>query len=188
MDGGSGLNILYVETLGLMQIPYPRLRSKIAPFHGVILGTRAYPLGQIDLPIMFGDRVNFHTKILTFDVVDFEGYYHAILGHPCYAQFMTVSNYTYLKLKMSGPNGIISVSSPFPHTYTCDRENLEHAIGLANSKELQRLQKEVVPAIPDYNEPTATSAFSPTDEIKVMEVDPVDPTKTVWIETKLPTK
>ena len=55
MDGGSGLNILYVDTLDAMHIPQLELRPMSSPFHGVILGTQAYPLGQIDLPIMFGD-------------------------------------------------------------------------------------------------------------------------------------
>ena len=53
MDGGSGLNILYVDTLDAMRIPRSELRSVSSPFHGVILGAWASPLGQIDLPIMF---------------------------------------------------------------------------------------------------------------------------------------
>jgi hypothetical protein len=32
-------------------------------------------------------------------------------GRPCYAKFMVVPNYTYLKLKMPGPNGVITVGS-----------------------------------------------------------------------------
>jgi hypothetical protein len=47
--------------------------------------------------------------MLTFKIADFTGAYHAILGRPCYAKFMVVSNYTYLKLKMLGPHGIITV-------------------------------------------------------------------------------
>jgi hypothetical protein len=33
-------------------------------------------------------------------MVGFRDAYHAILGRPCYAKFMVVSNYTYLKMKM----------------------------------------------------------------------------------------
>ena len=57
---------------------------------------QAYPLGQIDLPVMFGDQANFCSEVLTFEVVDFLGSYHAILGWPCYAKFMAIPNYTYL--------------------------------------------------------------------------------------------
>ena len=56
---------------------------------------------------MFGNRANFRSEVLTFEVVDFTGSYHAILGRPCYAKFMVIPNYTYLKLKMLGPNGVI---------------------------------------------------------------------------------
>ena len=38
MDGGSGLNILYVDTLDAMHIPWSELRLAGSPFHGVILG------------------------------------------------------------------------------------------------------------------------------------------------------
>ena len=45
MDGGSGLNILYIDTLDAMRIPQSELRLAGSPFHGVILGAQAYPLG-----------------------------------------------------------------------------------------------------------------------------------------------
>ena len=38
MDGGSGLNILYIDTLDAMCIPQSELRLAGSPFHGVILG------------------------------------------------------------------------------------------------------------------------------------------------------
>ena len=45
MDGGSGLNILYVDTLDAMRIPLSELRPVGSPFHGMISGAQAYPLG-----------------------------------------------------------------------------------------------------------------------------------------------
>ncbi|XP_066358143.1 uncharacterized protein [Miscanthus floridulus] len=109
MDGGSGLNILYVDTLDAMHIPWSELHPVISPFHGVILRTQAYPLGQINLPVTFGNQANFRSEVLTFEVVDFLRSYHAILGQPCYAKFMAIPNYTYLKLKMLGPNDVITM-------------------------------------------------------------------------------
>jgi hypothetical protein len=87
MDGGSGLNILYDETLDLMGISRSRLRADAAPFHGVMPRQRATPLGQIDLPVCFGTPSNFRRKTLTFEVVRFRGTYHTILRRPCYAKF-----------------------------------------------------------------------------------------------------
>ena len=53
MDGGSSLNILYVDTLDAMRIPRSKLRLAGSPFHGVIPGAQAYPLRHIDLPVTF---------------------------------------------------------------------------------------------------------------------------------------
>jgi len=53
MDEGSGLNILYAETLALMGISKSRLGNDASPVHGVVPGHRAHPLGQIDLPVYF---------------------------------------------------------------------------------------------------------------------------------------
>jgi len=41
-------------------------------------------------------------------VVGFRGTYHAIIGRLGYAKFMAIPNYTYLKLKMPGPMGVLS--------------------------------------------------------------------------------
>jgi hypothetical protein len=45
MDGGSGINMLYASTLDDMGIPQSQLRSSTAPFHGVIPGMEALPIG-----------------------------------------------------------------------------------------------------------------------------------------------
>jgi hypothetical protein len=113
MDGGSSLNIIYAETLGFLQIYLSTIRADAVPFHGIILGKRVQPIGQLDLPVCFGTPSNFQKETLTFEVVGFRGTYHAVLGRPCYAKFMAVPNYTYLKLKMSGPNGVITVGSTY---------------------------------------------------------------------------
>jgi len=44
MDGGSGLNIMYVETLNAMGIDRSLVRSIGAPFHGIMPGKHAMPL------------------------------------------------------------------------------------------------------------------------------------------------
>jgi hypothetical protein len=109
MDGGSGINMLYASTLDEMGIPRSALRPLTAPFHGVVPGIEALSLGQIDLPVTFGDVLNFCTETLTFEVVGFSGTYHAIFGRSAYAKFMAVPNYTYLKLKIPRPKGIITI-------------------------------------------------------------------------------
>ena len=134
---------------------------------------------------MFGGRSNFRSEVLTFEVVDFPRSNHAILGRPCYAKFMTIPNYTYLKLKMPGPKGVITIGSTFSHAYTCDRKHYELATTVINSAELLELRNSVTLAVPDCNEMTSSSAFHPTEETKAVGIDPTDLTKTVWIGTKL---
>ena len=88
MDGGSGLNIMYAETLQGMGIPMSKLSESNMSFHGVIPGKKAESLGQIALDVVFGDSKNYRKEKLTFEVVDFQSVYHAILGRPAYARFM----------------------------------------------------------------------------------------------------
>ena len=185
MDRGNDLNILYVETLDAMRIPQSELRLAGSPFHDVILGAWAYLLEQIDLPVMFGNRANFHSEVLTFEVVDFLGSYHVILGRPCYAKFMAIPNYTYLKLKMPGPNGVITVSSAFSHTFMCDREHFKLATIVINSSELPWLRESSTPAVQTYNKPNYSMAFRPLKETKVVRIDPTDPSKMMRIGTQL---
>jgi hypothetical protein len=114
--------MLYTSTLDEMGIPWSALRLSTVPFHGDIPGIEALPLGQFDLPVTFGDVRNFLTETLTFEVVGFSGTYHAILGRPAYAKFMVMPNYTYLKLKIPRPRGIITVGPTYQRTYQCDTE------------------------------------------------------------------
>ncbi|XP_066354814.1 uncharacterized protein [Miscanthus floridulus] len=168
-----------------MRIPRSELRSVSSPFHSVILGARAYPLEQIDLPVTFGDHINFCSEVLAFEVVDFPGSYHAILERSCNAKFMVIPNYTYLKLKMPGLNGVITIDSTFLHAYMCDHEHYELAITVINSTELLELRNSATPVVPDCNGLTSSSAFHSIEETKAVEIDPTNSTKMVQIRTKL---
>ncbi|XP_066324059.1 uncharacterized protein [Miscanthus floridulus] len=138
-----------------------------------MLGKRMRPLGRIDLPVCFGTPSNYRKEVLTFEVVGFKGTYHAILGRPCYAKFMAVPNYTYLKLKMSGPNGVITVESMYEHAYDCNVECIEYAEALVEAKtlivNLNRLGSEA----PDSKRCAET--FEPIEAIKLVPVDPTYP-------------
>ena len=104
---------MYAETLDAMGIDRACIRPTRAPFHSIVLGKQAIPIGQIDLPITFGNPSNCRIETLTFKVVGFPLVYHAILGRSCYVKFMAVPNYTYLKLKKPSPHGVITVGTSF---------------------------------------------------------------------------
>jgi hypothetical protein len=184
MDGGSSLNIIYAETLGLLEIDLSTIQVGAAPFHGIVPGKRVLPLGQLDLPVCFGTPSNIQKETLTFEVVGFRGTYHAVLGRPCYAKFMAVPNYTYLKLKMSGPNGVITVGSTYRHAYECD---VEYAEALTESEaliaDLEFLSKEVSDA------KRHAGNFEPTEAVKSVSLDPSnDADKKVRIGSELDLK
>jgi hypothetical protein len=85
---------------------------------------------------------------------------------------MAVPNYTYLKLKMPGPNGVIMVSGSFEQAYTCSHQHFELTTVITNSAELERLHEAVVEDAPDRTELTSSIAFHSTQDTKAVEVDP----------------
>ena len=187
MDGGSGLNIMYSEMLDAMGIDQSRIRPTGAPFHGIVPRKQAMPLGQIDLLNSFGNPTNYRTEALTFKVVGFHGTYHAILGHPCYAKFMVVPIYTYLKLKMLGPCGVITISTSFQHAYECEVECYEHATSIVASKEFAAIRKQVAEEAPDPKR--SLGSFEPVEGAKEVLIDPSgSESKVVRIGTTLSSK
>ncbi|XP_066342126.1 uncharacterized protein [Miscanthus floridulus] len=187
MDGGSGLNIMYAETLDTMGIGRARIRPTGAPFHGIVPRKLAMPLGQIKLPVTFGGLSNYRTEALTFEVVGFHGTYHAILGRPCYVKFMAIPNYTYLKLKMPGLGGVITVGTSFQRAYECKVECCDHSAAIAASEELADIRKEVTKEAPDPKR--STRSFEPAEGSKEVLIDPRSAEgKTVRIGTTLSSK
>jgi hypothetical protein len=187
MDRGSSLNIIYAETLELLGVDRSEVWAGAAPFHGIAPGKRILPLGRIDLPVCFETPSNFRKEALTFEVVGFRGTYHAVLGRPCYTKFMAVPNYTYLKLKMSGPNGIITIGSTYRHAYECDVECVEYAAALTESEaliaDLERLSKEAL----DVKRHAGN--FEPVEAVKSVSLDPSnDASKKVRIGSELDPK
>jgi hypothetical protein len=167
-----------------LEIDLSTIRAGATPFHGIVPGKRVLPLGQLDLPVCFGTPSNFRKETLTFEVVGFRGTYHAVLGRPCYAKFMAVPNYTYLNLKMPGPNGVITIGSTYRHAYECDVECVEYVEAIAESEaliaDLECLSKEV----PDAKR--HTDNFESAEVVKSVPLDPSNSTdKKVRIGSEL---
>jgi hypothetical protein len=159
VDGGSGINVLYLSTLDDMGIPRSALRSLTAPFHGAVPGMEALPIGKIYLPVTFGDVRNFHTETLTFELVGFSGTYHAILGRSAYAKFMAVLNYTYLKLKIPGPKGIITVGPTYQCAYECDVECFQFAEAIILFERLRAEPRSEDQDVPESSKRAACSLY-----------------------------
>jgi hypothetical protein len=83
---------------------------------------------------------------------------------------MAIPNYTYLKLKMSGPKGIITVGSTYRHAYECDVECVEYAEAIAESEaliaDLDCLSKEAPGA------KRHAGNFEPAETVKSVSLNP----------------
>ena len=82
-------------------------------------------------------------------------------GHP---------NYTYLKLKMPGPCGVITIGTSFQCAYECEVECCEHATVIVASKELTDIREEIIEGAPDPKR--SVGSFEPAGGAKEVLIDP----------------
>ena len=150
MDGGSSLNLLYQDTTCKMGINPSRIKPTKTTFKGVTRGVEARCMGSITLEVVFGSPDNFRSEELIFDIVPFGSGYHALLGRTAFARFNAVPHYTYLKLKMPSPRGVITVNG----NTKCSLRMEEHTVALAAEVQSAPLK------------PHNSSAIKPPDFVK----------------------
>ena len=80
MDGGSGLNLIYEETLNKMETDKSRIEQSSTTFRGIIPSQEARCTGKITLDMVLGSPDNYRSEEVTFQVAPFNSGYHAILG------------------------------------------------------------------------------------------------------------
>jgi hypothetical protein len=100
-------------------------------------------------------------------------------------KFMVMPNYTYLKLKMPGPGWVITVGSKASRAHECDKENFELAERAVAKVELHQIIHDLVETTTDPCKSSVAGSFKPTEDSKMVQVDPQDPSKMVWIGTEL---
>ncbi|XP_020160340.1 uncharacterized protein [Aegilops tauschii subsp. strangulata] len=159
-----------------MGIPMSKLSESNMRFHGVIPGKKADSLCQITLDVVFGDSKNYCKEKLTFEVVDFHSAYHAILGRPAYARFMARPCYLYLKLKMSGPRGMITVTENRQRAEECLQKGSKIADEQMAAAEMEEYNKNADPSdLLRAMKPASESAFQSIDETKPVHIHSTDP-------------
>ena len=109
MDGGSSINILYIDTFRRLKLPTSIIEPTGTTFHGIVPGRKAYPIGKVALPVTFGTPENYRTERIYFELVDHRSPYHCVIGRQAFAKFMAAPHYAYNMMKMPGPNGIITI-------------------------------------------------------------------------------
>jgi hypothetical protein len=157
---------MYVETFDALGIARSALRPSTLPIHSIMPGHGAHSLGQIVLPVMFRVTSNFCIEQLQFEAMDFLGAYNAILGTSGYVKFMFIPNYTYLKVKMPGPHGVITAFASFQAAYACEQASCELASAQATMRQLAELQRGANSKAGPYAPKVDSSTFKFAEETK----------------------
>jgi hypothetical protein len=123
MDGGSSLNLIYEDTLDKMQIDKSRIEQSRTTFKGIIPGREARCSGKITLDVVFGTPDNYRSEEIAFHIIPFKSGYHALLGRDAFSKFQAIPHYGYMKLKMLGPNGIITIASKLNRALRAENKN-----------------------------------------------------------------
>jgi hypothetical protein len=87
---------------------------------------------------------------------------------------MAVPNYTYLRMKMSGPKGVITVGWSIEHAFDYDVECMEHAEALALDEVLVANLEKLVNEDLDSSARHAGS-FEAAEQTKEVLLDPAAP-------------
>ncbi|KAK1641789.1 hypothetical protein QYE76_060260 [Lolium multiflorum] len=188
------INILYRDTARKLGIQEAELRPTPTVFHGIVPGHCCQPIGRITLEVMFGKPDNFRTENIEFEVVDLVSPYHALLGRPALTKFMAVPHYGYLKMKMPGPKGVITVAGDYRRSMDCATQSSKMAQTLVIATEKQLIHDAVALAkaaqadMPAVGNPAGTTHFQPADNTKKILLDPAQPDKYVTIGAGLSSK
>ena len=98
------------------------------------------------------------------------------LGRPAYAGFMARPCYVFLKLKMPGPRGVITVTGNRQKAEECFQKGFKIADAQMAAVELQEYQKNADPSDLLWDKKNATdSAFQSSGEMKPIHIHLTDP-------------
>ncbi|KAI4972875.1 hypothetical protein ZWY2020_003800 [Hordeum vulgare] len=136
VDDGSNINILYLDTLLKLRLKEKDVLPTSTVFHVIVPGQSCSPIGKIQLGVLFSDKAHFRHESIWFEVVGLSSPYHTLLGRPALAKFMAIPHYAYLKMKMSGPKGIITIAGDYKKSLECaqDSSRLADAMVIAEEK------------------------------------------------------
>jgi hypothetical protein len=133
VDGGSSINVTFPRTLLGLGVALKELHELDTPFFGIVPTEGEYPLEHIYMSVTFETLENYRTEFLRFEVASFDCGYNAIIGRPRLAKFMDIPHYTYMILKMPGPQGIITMRADFQGAAECFRVAIQAALTTKSS-------------------------------------------------------
>jgi hypothetical protein len=189
IDGDSSINFLYRSSLEKLGIPLAQLKPSRLTFHGIMPRHSCTPLGKVQLEVLFGEKGNSRREPISFEVVDISSPYHALLGRLALAKFMAVSHYAYLKMKLPGPRGVITISGSFKKSLACAKESSQLAEAMVIAEEKRQLLHRVELTQQDVlAHQSSVEQFKPANDTKKILLDESDPSKYIIIGTSLSIK
>ena len=139
--------------------------------------------------MVFGTPENYRSKEITFQVAPFSSGYHALLGREAFTIFQAIPHYGYMKLKMPGPNGIITLASDLDTALHAENKTAALALEALSealaAEELTVLRSTVDRDDVILDKRSQSTSFKPADEIVKFQVHPTDPTKMASIGAQL---
>jgi hypothetical protein len=165
-------------------------------FHGIVPGLSCAPMGKIRMDVMFGSRDNCRVENLMFEVVDLESPYHALLGRSALAKFMASTHVAYLKMKMPGPGGAITIIGDYKRSMACATAESNLAETLIIAEERKRLKRAVEIAetvvagkpMPGMASPGGSASFQVGKEVKKVPLDEAFPERHALVGASLDPK
>jgi hypothetical protein len=196
IDNGSSINIMYRDTMWKLGIKENMLEPSKTMFHGIVLRLSCASMGKIRIDVMFGSRDNCRVENLMFEVVDLDSPYHALLGRLALAKFMASTHVAYLKMKMSGPRGVITIIADYKRSMACAMAGSNLAETLIIAEEKKRLKRaveiaEIVMAgtpLLGMTNPSGGTSFQVAEEVKKVPLDEVFLERHALIDTGLDPK
>jgi hypothetical protein len=189
IDGGNNMNLLYRSSMEKLGILVAQLKPSRLTFHGIVPGHSCSPMGRIQLEVLFREKGNSRREPIWFEVVDISSPYHALLGRPALAKFMVVPHYAYLKMKLPGPRGVITISGCYKKLMECARASSKLAEALVIAEEKCQLLHHVVLTqqdVPAHQSPV--QQFQPANDTKKIPLDVNEPAKVATIGASLSAK
>jgi hypothetical protein len=190
VDGGSSINVTFPRTLLALGVALKDLTESDTPFFDIVLTEGEYPLRHIYMPLTFGTSENYRTEFLRFEVARFDCGYNAIIGRPGLAEFMAIPHYSYMILKMSGPQGIITMRADFQGAAECFRGAIQAALTAwpPTAPPAQAYTKSEEGLTIPTNEAQAVTSIRPTEETKRINLGFTNERKTTIISSSLDDK
>ena len=182
IDNGSSVNIMYRDTMHKLGMTENMLVPSRTTFHGIVPGVSCSPMGTVRVDVLFGTKENCRRENIEFEVVDLDSPYHALLGRPTLAKFMATCHTAYLKMKMPGPEGVITISGNYKRSMDCASAGSNLAQSLVIAEEKKKIyevdecaRQAMLMKMPEVTNPNGSVAFQAPKETKTIQLDPAFP-------------